>query len=249
MADEREFTTEAKEHGRWSSIVALAAAGGNVAKAMALAPAIAAALAEGSGLQRIGASIYDAKVFVFTPTRIEAEPAKPGKAASTRMLVYGVSPTSEDGEEEVMRTYRTDSARGREQEKLVRSLLGKECLVWMYIDAVGTGKNAIKVRVLEHIEPKFGGAPKPAPSQREDDGPAPERTERPKKDAKPMTAEEWQMFIAALSDSRLNKIAEWYDTKFGRSIYEPLPEHLEPGSILLGVVERAYANQHEEDRS
>lgn len=245
MADDRNFTTEALKHGELTAIAALAASGGNIGKAIGLAPSFAAALMPGGPLFGIGASVYDSKKFVFTPESIAAEPAKAGKDPSTRMLISGRSPTAEDDEPEIIRTYRTDTARGREQEKLVRGLLGKRCLVYVFVDEFGVGKNAKKVRVLEHIEQIYGGDPEPKRELvRPDDGPAPER--RPAKEAKPMTIEEWLPALYVLTKERREKLAAWYLEKFGADIEDPNEEDLKPGSRLLVVYEKAFNQQEEE---
>ena len=230
MADDRKYTAEALETGRWAVIAALSASGGSMGKAINLIPDFALALAEGSREIDIAAGVLDAKVFKFVLDSYEIE------ESSTRMVLTGHSPTG-DKEEEKIRSYRTDSARGREQEKVVKAAVGKMCLVRVYVDVISASK---KVRVLEHLTVLGDPDEKPA-TVRPDSGPAPESRPKAQREGK-VAVQAWQAMFAVLSLDRQAKIAAW----FPGDIDNPPESELQLGSKLMGVYNRALDDQEKE---
>ena len=72
------------------------------------------------------------------------------EASSTRLIV---KIRNKDGEEEELRTDRTDSPEGQAMSNIVRSLKGHKVLIWKEIEEFTDSKNQLrKVRVLRHIE-------------------------------------------------------------------------------------------------
>lgn len=70
--------------------------------------------------------------------------------SSTRVVVRF---TNKDGEQETIRTDRTDSPEGLAMSNIVRGLVGHKVLIWKEIEiSGGSGPNAKKFRVLRHIE-------------------------------------------------------------------------------------------------
>lgn len=68
---------------------------------------------------------------------------------STRVVVRI---RNKDGEEEEIRTDRTDTPEGLAMANIVKGLVGHRVLIWKELEEMGGGTNGRKVRILRHVE-------------------------------------------------------------------------------------------------
>lgn len=78
--------------------------------------------------------------------------------SSTRIIVRFAN---RDGEEETIRTDRTDTPEGLAMANIVKGLVGHRVLLWKEMEDMGGGAQGRKVRVLRHVE-DLGLAPESA---------------------------------------------------------------------------------------
>lgn len=69
--------------------------------------------------------------------------------SSTRVVVRI---RNKDGEEEEIRTDRTDTPEGLAMANIVKGLVGHRVLIWKELEEMGGGSNGRKVRILRHVE-------------------------------------------------------------------------------------------------
>lgn len=233
-----ELSIEQTQTVNLAIIAALAASNGNVAKANDMLPAFVIEMSPGSRMFKTAAQVLQAKVFRFTPTHGEMDKPKPGKDPSNRFVIYGTSPTTEEGKEErPIRTHRVDTARGAAQKKFIEDHFGEEMLMHVFIDEIS---RELKVRILEHATLIGKRSAPSAP----DPGPAP--AAKPKLQGKPLSQEMWAAMFATLAETAQVKIANWFEKKYDDNAYEPKDEFLQPDSELVAVFNRAFAAQEEE---